>query len=116
MPEHVATHACPRTARQDYFDWWLKIWMTMVGDPKVKNPNAVKLDVSIKGGESTGVTVGLGDTVATLKKYIHQRTGIAPELQSLTYRGKPLINDQQLKSYGVGNNSHIDFFVEVSAG
>ena len=48
------------------------------------------------------------DTVGEVKSMIHERGGLSPEQQQLSFLGETLDNDRKLNSYGIGSNSLLE--------
>ncbi|ESO04617.1 hypothetical protein HELRODRAFT_185563 [Helobdella robusta] len=67
----------------------------------------MKVYVKVLNGASISLTVTENTTVAELKKLVSQELDVPINKQRLVFKGKPLQDDQMLKSYDVITESRI---------
>jgi len=86
------------------------------GSSKVA-PNMLQIFVNMPWSQTMSIQLpSLNVSTGIVESLIHERFGISPENQGLIFGGKRLKSDQELREYGIQNNSTIHLFVHGLKG
>ena len=76
----------------------------------------MRIDVTLPAGNSIGLQVAPGYTVATTKAVIRERSGIPVGAQRLLFRGKQLEDPESLSESGVCNGARLELALRSKHG